>query len=337
MKRHLKSKSILLLLIPALSACGYSLREIYPGSVYNSAIFAENYYNVWDKKLDESKTGHSVVDGEKRALPIDRYFTRWDDSLFKNYEEDWDSYYYAMRGKGQDIYDGKYNFGYHNRLSNIDSSFKYGVISKLFDGQAFCHGDYTKARVQVAPKHETDVPGYHIDTDYRSGFAHLFSKQYSGGSTYFAFNFKASIEMNQQMIEWLGFTSSSGLDTFDNCLADITIDVNLYIKDGTHYVKNTYSLDVDNVHCNGGGISDTDVDVYSFVGFPLNVLGDEINIDNLVGVGFEYKLNSVHDTRRQKRSGEAFTDDEFIKKMEEFDLHYGLWLYEIFMPHSTWH
>ena len=71
------------------------------------------------------------------------------------------------------------------KLSSYDSSFKYGVTSKMFDGQMFCNGDYANARTQVKPIGQDS-------TDTNGGFGVLFSKE-SNDASYFMMNFKCSV------------------------------------------------------------------------------------------------------------------------------------------------
>ena len=48
------SRYKLLLVFPALalSSCGYGLKQTYKGVPYNSTVFAENYYNVWNNDIN---------------------------------------------------------------------------------------------------------------------------------------------------------------------------------------------------------------------------------------------------------------------------------------------
>ena len=50
----------LLLITPAivLSSCGYGLKEVYSGIPYNSTNYFENYYNVWNKKINPFDEGN---------------------------------------------------------------------------------------------------------------------------------------------------------------------------------------------------------------------------------------------------------------------------------------
>lgn len=332
MKKKTLFYSLLFAPILALTACGYGLNEIVRSDVYDSSTFVNNYYSIWDKQIDATNEDNLISKNSPDPIRLskDLYFTTWDSPLFKAIEPNYDNYVFKelMDTGDAEIYEnnvftGKYKYGQKVKLSSIDETFKYGVISKLFDGRTFCDGATTKVRVQIAPMHDSELPGYTVDPTYKSGFGHLFEKQYEGGSPYFAFDFKGFVEMNDDMANYLGKSSPAHLANEDDCLTDVDLYISFYIKEGKEYIKKTVILEVNDISNNGKANGH----IYNFVGFPLNE--QTVDITECAGISIEYKLKRVH--------GTSVDSNEFVAKMEEFNLHHSLWLYEIFLPYSTWH
>ena len=153
-----KSKLLILMTVPFLSSCGgFSLNYIVEGNKYISPIFKENYYEHWDNELKAAE----------KVDPIDVT----DDIILS----------YSDIGKVDKnlLIDNPYNslrdYASSYALMNSDSSFYYGVQSKLFDGEAYCDGYYQKHRVQ----------------SNSNGFSVRFQKE-SDELTYFAMQFKAT-------------------------------------------------------------------------------------------------------------------------------------------------
>ncbi len=337
------SKFKYLSLVPlfALTSCGYGLKEIYPGNVYDSTVFVENYYTIWDSRIDSNNPKNSLHgDEEIIVLPRNKYFTSWEDPLFKSLQPEYEKYLFSelnnLPSEYGDEFDydaygnktGKVIYSQEVKLSSRDETFKYGVTSKLYDGQAFCNGSTTKARVQLSPMHslvDSKLDGlYHIDNTYASGFGQVLEKEFAGcelSFPYIAFNFKNFVEMNDEMASYLtgkeGATTSN-LNDHDDSYSDIDLYISLYFKDVKQFKKKTFVLRVEDVSTNGR------LNKYSFVGFPLT----DIDLTHLNGFSVEYKLIDIHDTYVPR--------ENFINKMEELNLHYGLWLYEIFFPYTNW-
>ena len=347
MKKRLNYKLLILFPALALSACGYGLKEIYSDDYYNSANFMMNYYDTWNSKIDPNNKDNKVVEGETFDFTNDpdKYFTRWNDPLFIALEENRASsldddglHYHDFDNK----HDAESDYTEYYKLSAVESDFKYGVISKLFDGQGFCYGDTTKARIQIASDREKDLSEYTVDNPKNSGFGYVLPMQYAGGSNYLAFNFKAFIEINTQMANYLGCESPASVGSQDDNIWDITIYLGLYVKEDKVYVKHTVIMNIDDVSANGG-INSALYDVnssnaiYSLVGFPLSNLkveGEVLDLSGLAGISIEYSLNSI--TYRGNVTQLIGNESLLIEKMNEYQLHHSLWLYEFLMPNSKW-
>lgn len=149
-----------LLLIPFASVLLVSCAKtnlLYDENAYNSPIFDENYYTNWEG-IDSLKI-HSEIsgmmsdfhseDGLGGIKATDVREHKWLEKDEERRNEEW---------------------GRQNNLTKIDSSFNYGITSKLYDGRVRCEGYFQKSRVQLAP----------------SGFATYFPKCLVS-SNYFAF------------------------------------------------------------------------------------------------------------------------------------------------------
>ena len=53
MKKNIFALCALTLISLSMTSCGYALRDVYDGIPYNSTVYEENYYKVWDERLVE--------------------------------------------------------------------------------------------------------------------------------------------------------------------------------------------------------------------------------------------------------------------------------------------
>lgn len=260
----MKNKFKFLLLSPTLliCACGYGLKEIYPGSVYNSVDYYENFYREWDKDINYHSETSKVDNIDEETYELnkekDRVFTSFNSDNFAFLQSDYEKYSYTS-----DIYEppeGKLSYGQTFALSKTESSFKYGYVSKLFNGQMFCNGNYEIARVQ-------------IDED---GFGMKFNKELDKYS-YFALNFKASLDYRKDGQN----TNIPGHNSKVNLL------INFFCKtDNQKLHRVPVSYTIDNIKTNS---SETiDGSNYIFFGFDLS----NIKIDRCAGISIEYQLIS---------------------------------------------
>ena len=258
----MNNKIKFLLLSPTLliCACGYGLKEVYPGSVYNSVDYYENFYRIWDEDI-AYHTEKSKVDNIDENVYIlnketDHVFTSFNSDNFAYVQSDYDKYSYAS-----DIYEppeGKLSYGQTFALSKSEPSFKYGYVSKLFNGQMFCNGSYEIARVQ-------------IDED---GFGMKFNKEIDKYS-YFALNFKASLDYRKD-----------GVNTnLPSHTSKVNLLINFFCKtDNQKLHRVPVSYTIDNIKTNSG--ETIDGSNYIFFGFDLS----NIKIDRCTGISIEYQL-----------------------------------------------
>ncbi len=109
----MKNKIVLLSLV-AIALCSCSkTKELYKEHAYNSPVFDENYY-----------TEMNGVD----SLSISKEIN------------------HVVKPRVKDISE---NITDNTNLGEIDSSFKYGYLSKLYDGRLKCDGYYQLSRVQL--------------------------------------------------------------------------------------------------------------------------------------------------------------------------------------------
>lgn len=109
----MKNKFIVLSFI-ALALCSCTkTKELYKEYAYNSTVFDENYY------VEQNGVDKLSINEEKVYL------------------------------KNPSINAVEGNITNKSNLSAIDSSFKYGYLSKLYDGRLRCDGYYQLSRVQL--------------------------------------------------------------------------------------------------------------------------------------------------------------------------------------------
>ena len=244
-----------------LSGCGYGLKEIYPGSVYNSVDYYQNFYKEWDKNVDYHSSTSKVknLDAEPSELNDvkDKVFTKFSDANFLLNQPDRDKYSYPS--DLADLADGtQVSYGQHFALSKTEQSFKYGYVSKLFNGQMFCNGKYEIARVQIDEK----------------GFGMEFSKELDKYS-YFALNFKASLDYRRD-------GKNTNIPSHSSI---VNLIINFFLKgDDQKYTRVPVKYQINDIKTNA---SETATGSNStFFGFSL----ENIKIDRCVGISIEYKL-----------------------------------------------
>lgn len=249
--KKVNKKILLLFPIFILTGCGYGLKEVYPGNVYNSVDYNLNFYKEWNKDLNY----HEVeMESESHVLDkdADKVFLSPNDAYFPDHND----YDYA---DDLDYNDDTRSYGQTFALSKSESSFKYGYLSKLFDGQMFCHGRYELARVQIG----------------ESGFATKTSKELKEYS-YFALNFKASLDYRRDGV-------STGIPAHNS---SIILKINFYCKvNSSTYKRVEFTYPIEHVNTNYSEATN----IYTFFGFDL----EKYDISRCAGYSIEYEL--VHD------------------------------------------
>lgn len=303
MKKSSIYKGFLLLGMFSLTACGYSLKEVFRGDEYNSPEFSKNYYKVWDKDLNYHNESSKVINKSETTRVLDRdtdfVFERYSDRNFEALEPNYDKYVYEYdRESHLKEEETRKCYGPSVSIAKDNESFRYGYISKLFDGQFFCNGDYEKARVQIDEQ----------------GFATKFSKEYSfTDEDYFGLNLKGAIEFRRdgESIQIAPHTSR------------VELTINFYIKSDNGYYRVPVSHTFDVPTNTGDSLLIRDQQ-YAFIGFKLN---DAIKINRCAGISFEYRL--VQDLTLDALNAQ--------EKYQTNPLKHSLLLYEVVMPNSIWH
>lgn len=297
MKKHLIKYIALLTPMTLLTSCGFGLKELAIGNAYNSTDWNENYYRVWDDKIDVHSENNKITDVIEKDLnkDSDLVFTSYEDNAFLLCEPNARDYVY----ESDLISDTSY--GRNHNMSSIDNSFKYNVTSKLFDGTLFCGGRYEKARVQVGPTNNVGEP-----ERVKDGFGRLFKKELRTAD-YFAINFKCATDYK---------TNKSISIPRHYC--SIKLKISFFLKNDHGYTQSIVKYDLDNVPANTGD-SDRKNDYY-FFGFKLkNNEGDHyLDISRCAGIAVQYDL--VEDTYSST-----------------YNLGHSIFLYEVLFPHSTWY
>lgn len=288
----------------ALTSCGYGLEELYDGDAYNSPIFEKNYYRVWDDELVNNITNPNAEEIELDYEENKVFLSYYGDEHFHILEpKRAESNTPDENNPGLLTYDGidasvaDYYYGPNKCLSKIDDSFKYGYISKLFDGQMFCGGKFQLSRVQID----------------EAGFGKLFEKE-CVSAKYFAMNFKASSD----------YTQKNDNPATNNHRSEINLKIGFYLANNNGFEKKVYTyklqdiegnLTTKSVPTNTGDDREPAYCSYIFFGFEL---GSTIDISRCRGISVSYEL--LKDPDKENKG-----------------LDYALMLYEILLPDSIWH
>lgn len=265
--RKIKLKLLLPLVgLLSVTSCGYGLNEIYKGNAYNSPVFDENYYRIWNKDIDPSNSDNKIVGYQSRRLDVER------DLVFTNYYSDLTNkvvnpYFSLLEEKADELaYTKDYadnkeeligvGYGPTMKMSRFEESFKYGYLSKLFDGQMFCNGNFQLARVQID----------------ENGFGTLFDKEgvlNEEESPYFALNFKSSVDYTN-----LDHPVKSHLSSFD-------LKISFYLRTTDGFRRQTYVHSLSDIPTNFG----EGYGIYTFFGFRLN----PSEVSRIQGISIEYE------------------------------------------------
>jgi len=295
--KHKLSKSLILLFTLLLTSCGHSLNDLYKGDTFNSATFKNNYYTTWDKDLSSYKGKDGTL------LESNKVFRSYDGFLQTGLDENAAVWEYFWLPKFGSIYKQENYYSYHRKMTMLDASFNNRYLSKLYDGQMFCGGDYQLSRVQIN----------------NDGFAQHFDKE-GKNAKYFAMNFKASLDFtNESLLKEVYEKDPTALPYYPSIThtSDLVLTVSIYTMENNKIVKYDYKNELDNVNTNRSE-SFTGLE-YEFFGFSLENLPDNSHI-----VG--YSINFTFDDAAVKVAKEKLGKD----------LDYSLMLYEVMMPFSSW-
>ena len=342
MKRFLY-KGALLMMVFGLTACGYSLDELYDRASFNSVNFSDNYYTRWDQDISYKESKNKITNPEAETIYLDKtkdhVFTKFGEDNFRIVEGKYNNYVYEEDLSEVENEQGKLPYGPNNDLNDIDNSFRYGFMSRLFDGQLFCNGLYERARVQINSE----------------GFGRTFSKELSekdSPTTYFALSFKTSIEfrrvvevdgqeVNIDIAKWL-YGNSTGSLVHNT---DIALTINFYLKNENGYERVPVYYEIDDVPCNQS--DNYSRSNYYLFGFEI---GNSVpSLDRCAGISIEYAytdsylddINSrIDEINLANQSNPYFDTSEENLACRELiggDVQHSILLYEIMFPNSTWH
>ncbi|MFA7032333.1 MAG: hypothetical protein WC201_02070 [Bacilli bacterium] len=335
MKRFLY-KASLILMVCGLTACGYSLNELYDGDSFNSINFADNYYTRWDSDIAYKEAKNKITNPGVKTINLDKstdyVFTKFSDDNFSLVEPSYHNYIYNNDYSETEDESGLYPYGPNNNLSDIDDSFRYGFISRLFDGELFCDGNYEKARVQLNT----------------NGFGRTLNKELYSAS-YFAISFKTSIEFRRVAQNndgdeinidiarwWLG----NGENLAHTC--DIGLTINFYLKNENGYERVPIFYEISDVPCNYS--DDSQRTNYVLFGFEI---GNSVEtLSRCAGISIEYSyeddlLNQMNADMAAKNLANAsnsyFDNHESDRYLYGDEIQHSILLYEVMFPHSIWH
>ena len=286
-----------------LSACGYGLKEAYQGVPYNSTNFVENYYNVWNSAINPYAEDNKITKTEELRVidESNKPFYSIDDANFHELDSNWVDYVYTYDKVLPT--DGTKAYGPTVKLSNYDDSFKYGLTSKMFDGQMFCNGDFANARTQIES----------VNEDSSKGFGVLFSKECNDAS-YVMLNFKCSFvtETNQNLPSKTAGGEKSEFDLM----------INFVLKNDSGYTYVPTTSHIKDVPTNSGDDHSAPpfsgrIGAYVCYGFSL----EGLNLNRLIGFTVQYRRVS----------------DTLSPYYTEEKTYHAIMLYEVSFPYTTWH
>lgn len=194
-----------------------------------------------------------------------------------------------------------YSFGRTQCLITANSAFNNGVLSKLYNGQLFCEENHNLALVQVAQTgYNCLFPATLIKGD-------SFMMSFRGGST---FSFDYADSPTSKAATYTAPRSTS----FD-------LHLRFFVLNDKTSAYDFYSVTAKEVWVNtdAGGNNDT------FFGFRFS----DVGITNTAGIcGLSVSLENIDDG--------AFTPYGLFGPGTNKDYSWGLMVYEVMFPNSTW-
>ena len=295
-----KFKYLMLIPLTAIVSCGYSTSYLVEGNKYVSAVFKENYYTHWDNELkNASKVAAVDVTDSKITAEVNYGY---DSHKLEGIQAIDPNFFEGA----PDIED----YGNQFKMNSVDDSFYYGYQSKLFDGQMVCGGQ--NGRSEYAYQYGR------VQTN-ESGFSARFSKE-SGELHYFAMNFKASTDNTLPAYKEDGTEALGDTDLFHE--SKLNLIVTLYTKTLSGIVAHPFESKIDLVGQVQQGTNmrykTNNGHVYTFLAFNL----ESYELSRCVGVSIEFEI----------------IEDKLLDKNKELgnDMTYALFLYEIFLPYTSW-
>ncbi len=342
MKRFLY-KGALVIMVFGLTACGYSLDELYDRASFNSVNFSDNYYTRWDKDISYKESGNKITNPEAETIyldkAVDHVFTKYGEDNFRLVEGNYNNYVYEEDLSEAENEAGKLPYGPNNNLNDIDGSFRYGFMSRLFDGHMFCNGLYERARVQIKSE----------------GFGRTFPKELfkiNSTTPYFAMSFKTSIEyrrvttnddgeeVNIDIAKWW---SGSNINTLTHNTS-IALTINFFLKNENGYERVPVNFEIDDIPCN----QSDNIARSNYVLFGFEIGKNVPSLDRCAGISVEYTYtdpfldninSSIDDVNELNKTNSYFdnSNNESSRTLFGGNVQHSVLLYEIMFPNSTWH
>lgn len=180
----LRNLTYLNLFLLILTSCNKT-NELYPGDAYDTGVFDNNYYTEHNhvdqltiKNTNIFNASYNPTSADNKVF-ISNPLSRNDNIAgLKGEDQCYDSKNYGhktlnWRDNTPEIDNAEnengYGYGPTYNLSSISNDFKYGFLSRLYDGRVRCSGHFAKSRVQLTS----------------SGFSTFFPKELNS-ATYFA-------------------------------------------------------------------------------------------------------------------------------------------------------
>ena len=283
-------------LLVLLTACGYDLKELYPGDAYNNPVFEENYYRIYSEQIDKNNPNNTLI-GDPVVYNPTNYLRTYDELeksgldpyVFNDGNKKGFSYILNDKKDPNQVADfsnpelkdtaSSFGYGPSYKMNRTDDIFSYGYLSKLYDGQLFCGGLYQLSRVQID----------------ESGFGVIYNKEMVSNSKYVAFNFKGILFKEETQI--------------GSHYSDIDLTISLYSRSGSNFKEHQFNFSLDGVP--------TNVENYTLLTIPL----EEYNLSRIAGYSISYKLKN---------------DDFYAAASDKEGFLHSLMLYEVLFPNSSW-
>lgn len=294
----MKYKSLLLLaVVSSLLVSCKKTSELYARDAYNSSNFDENYYleyNNIDKvaisnEVDVATFTDLVPDSP--GYSEDLKYVRHEDQIASDGSRLIWAESNPKTGVGT-------QFGPTKCLSQINSKFSYGIISKLYDGRVHCggaYGLYTESRVQLN----------------KTGFGTFFPMELKQAK-YFGMSLRGAVN-NKELYG-------------GNATLNIHLSFYRHVTGQEAYEK--YNVDIENwilpVSTSPNGY---------YFGFYFDTPSMyTMPIDGIVGYSMSYDLVDI--TAKEGKIDEYGkpTDDMNDKERP----HFAIYLYETLLPDSIW-
>ncbi len=244
MKNKFIFKCLSICLVFVLTACGKDLQEVFDGDEYNDPVFVNNYYR-------ECPDVFESVEPIVETLNPGEYVRTYESATKNYYDEDMSKLDYTS------------SYAENKKLSLIDDSFKIGYVSKLFDGQMFCNGDFQLSRIQIDDE----------------GFGMMFAKEMYDYD-YFALNFKAAAD------------NPDGSHVSPH-YSHVVLYITFYMRSGVNYNALKVEIDLDNIPTNMTERNNNDT--YVFLAFKLKSLSQSLKRMCGIKINYEFKSDDYKD------------------------------------------